>query len=77
MENCDKDSPNLIIEVGGKMVMSQIPPTKSFFGSKFILEPISGEKKAKKFDPGDPTSQNPRWRLILGQKSKKAKYLES
>ena len=57
--------------------MSRIPPIKSFLGSKFILEPISGEKKAKKFDPGDPMSQNPRWRQILGQKSKKAKYLES
>ena len=33
----------------GKVVMSQIPPTKSFLGSKFILEPISGEKMVSFF----------------------------
>ena len=32
---------------GGEVVMSQIPPTKSFLGTKFILEPISIKKKQK------------------------------
>ena len=67
------------LEVGGRGWGGDVSdlPTKSFLGIKFILEPISSKKKAKKFDPGDPTSQNPRWHSILGQKSEQAKYLEN